>query len=140
MLKINIQEASRLSLVSVPLETKHPSYLTMLTRQSLSAHTVLPASPSNVPVTIQETPRCSEYPECATCAEDGDCAWCASAGACMTVSEIFSVDCRGTVFDLPCPDSFVGGESQVVKTWGSPRDFPFANVPKTVGGIRQVVA
>lgn len=28
----------------------------------------------------------------------------------MTVSEIFSIDCRGTVFDLPCPTSFVGGE------------------------------
>ena len=26
----------------------------------------------------------------------------------MTVSEIFSTNCRGTVFDLPCPDSFVG--------------------------------
>lgn len=28
----------------------------------------------------------------------------------MTVSEIFGVDCRGTVFDLPCPDSYVAGE------------------------------
>ena len=28
----------------------------------------------------------------------------------MTVSEIFSIDCRGTVFDLPCPTSFVGGK------------------------------
>lgn len=27
----------------------------------------------------------------------------------MTVSEIFSTDCRGTVFDLPCPTSFVAG-------------------------------
>lgn len=31
----------------------------------------------------------------------------------MTVSEIFSVDCRGTVFDLPCPKSFVAGEGHV---------------------------
>ena len=56
-----------------------------------------------------ETPRCSEYPECTSCAEDEDCAWCASEGACLTVSEIFSIDCRGTVFDLPCPTSFVAG-------------------------------
>lgn len=28
----------------------------------------------------------------------------------MTVSEIFSIDCRGTVFDLPCPTSFIAGE------------------------------
>lgn len=28
----------------------------------------------------------------------------------MTVSEIFSMDCRGTVFDLPCPTSFIAGE------------------------------
>lgn len=25
----------------------------------------------------------------------------------MTVSEIFSSNCRGSIFDLPCPDSFV---------------------------------
>lgn len=59
---------------------------------------------------LAETPRCGEYPECTTCAEDEDCAWCASEGACMTVSEIFSMDCRGTVFDLPCPTSFIAGE------------------------------
>lgn len=69
---------------------------------------------SNIRVTIEETPRCSEYPGCSPCAEDEDCAWCASADSCMTVSEIFSIDCRGTVFDLPCPDSFVAGEIQVV--------------------------
>lgn len=28
----------------------------------------------------------------------------------MTVSDIFGQDCRGTVFDPPCPSSFVGGE------------------------------
>ncbi|CAM9928839.1 unnamed protein product, partial [Ectocarpus sp. 8 AP-2014] len=59
------------------------------------------------PDVCPETPRCGEYPECTTCAEDEDCAWCASEGACVTVSEIFSTDCRGTVFDLPCPTSFV---------------------------------
>lgn len=59
---------------------------------------------------LAETPRCGEYPECTTCAEDENCAWCASEGACMTVSEIFSMDCRGTVFDLPCPTSFIAGE------------------------------
>lgn len=29
----------------------------------------------------------------------------------MTVSEIFGMNCRGAVFDSPCPDSFVTGET-----------------------------
>ena len=40
--------------------------------------------------------------------EVDDCAWCASAQRCMTVSEVFAEDCSGTVFDPPCPTSFVG--------------------------------
>ena len=47
------------------------------------------------------------------CAAMEDCAWCASEKKCMTVGEIFSTDCRGTVFDLPCPSSFIA-ENRVV--------------------------
>jgi len=43
------------------------------------------------------------------CAEVEDCAWCASENQCMTVSDVFGHDCRGTVFDPPCPTSFAGG-------------------------------
>lgn len=117
------------SLVSLPLKrnTSIFSHADTATPPP-PAHNVLPASPSNIPETVQETPRCSEYPECSTCAEDEDCAWCASAGSCMTVSEIFSIDCRGTVFDLPCPDSFVAGERQVVSR---PRDSRLLTFRKT---------
>jgi mucin-19 len=57
-----------------------------------------------------EVPQCEEYTHCSTCVEVEDCAWCASENQCMTVSDIFGHDCRGTVFDPPCPTSFVGGE------------------------------
>ena len=41
---------------------------------------------------------------------DDACAYCADQSMCLTVSEIFEVEggCRGTVFDAPCPESFVG--------------------------------
>lgn len=35
-------------------------------------------------------------------------AWCASSNVCLTVSDVFTQNCRGTVFDVPCPASFVG--------------------------------
>ena len=61
----------------------------------------------NTEICPQE-PTCSELNDCNNCAIVDDCAWCASANKCMTVSEVFAKDCRGTVFDSPCPDSFVG--------------------------------
>jgi hypothetical protein len=56
-------------------------------------------------------PVCHEYTAdgCSGCAGRDECAWCASQQKCMTVSEIFASNCRGQVFDLPCPESFVGG-------------------------------
>ena len=53
-------------------------------------------------------PQCDEYSDCQSCAGLEDCAWCASEGKCLTVSEIFGLQCRGTVFDLPCPVSYIG--------------------------------
>jgi hypothetical protein len=54
-------------------------------------------------------PTCETHTTCDGCAGIDDCAWCASEKKCMTVSDIFSRDCRGTVFELPCPASFVAG-------------------------------
>jgi hypothetical protein len=60
-----------------------------------------------------EVPACSSHSECSACAAMEDCAWCASDKKCMTVGDVFSTDCRGTVFDLPCPDSYIT-ENRVV--------------------------
>ncbi len=54
-------------------------------------------------------PECHGYLKCNECAAVDDCAWCASQGKCMTISETFEESCRGSVFDLPCPDSFIAG-------------------------------
>lgn len=53
-------------------------------------------------------PICHQFVSCNACANIDECAWCASEKSCMTVSDIFNTNCRGTVFDLPCPASFVG--------------------------------
>jgi hypothetical protein len=53
-------------------------------------------------------PTCHHHTNCGSCAGVEDCAWCASEKRCLTISEIYSENCRGTVFDLPCPASFVG--------------------------------
>ena len=60
------------------------------------------------PTTCPIPPTCGEYDSCSACASADDCAWCASENTCLTVSEVFSQNCRGTVFDVPCPASFVG--------------------------------
>jgi hypothetical protein len=52
-------------------------------------------------------PRCGEYVDCLSCASDSECAWCASENQCTTIGEAFSMDCRGLVFDPPCPSSYV---------------------------------
>lgn len=54
-------------------------------------------------------PACAGLPDCASCAAADECAWCASESKCMAFSDVFASDCRGTVFNLPCPASFVGG-------------------------------
>ena len=72
------------------------------------------ASEQPCPETISSTaacparPDCSGYSDCESCVADDACAFCAGSSTCYTVSEIFSENCRGTVFDAPCPESFVG--------------------------------
>ena len=66
-------------------------------------------TPSHCPI----VPQCDAHPDCGSCAAVEDCAWCASDSKCMTVTEIFNQDCRATVFDPPCPTSFVE-DKQVV--------------------------
>ena len=52
-------------------------------------------------------PNCKDYSDCGSCAKMEECAWCASEEICTTVSDAFSRECRGLVFEPPCPDSFV---------------------------------
>ena len=52
-----------------------------------------------------EVPDCGALLSCGDCAAEELCAWCASASKCMTVEETFYEDCRGVVFDGPCPAS-----------------------------------
>ena len=59
-------------------------------------------------------PNCNDYIDCNTCARLEECAWCASENVCTTISEAFSKDCRGLVFEAPCPSNFVAGISYVV--------------------------
>ena len=47
--------------------------------------------------------------DCHTCALKDECAWCASENLCTTISEAFSKDCRGLVFEPPCPQNYVTG-------------------------------
>lgn len=55
-------------------------------------------------------PNCQDYLDCESCAVQDECAWCASENVCTTQADAFSRDCRGLVFDLPCPANFVAGE------------------------------
>ena len=55
-------------------------------------------------------PNCENYLDCAGCASQDQCAWCASESLCTTISDAFSRDCRGLIFEPPCPDKFVSGK------------------------------
>ena len=63
-----------------------------------------------IPRVCPKKPQCDDFADCDRCAAAPECAWCASRSECMVVSEVFSSNsslaCRGTVFDLPCPNSF----------------------------------
>jgi len=48
--------------------------------------------------------------DCNGCAKQDHCAWCASENVCTTISEAFSKDCRGLVFEPPCPENYVAGK------------------------------
>ena len=56
-------------------------------------------------------PDCQGYSNCLTCAVQSQCAWCASDNVCLTIQDAFSRDCRGLVFDPPCPSNYVAGKS-----------------------------
>lgn len=58
---------------------------------------------------VPVAPTCHEFSDCGLCAGVDDCAWCASEERCMEVGDILSSSCRSPVFDLPCPESYVGG-------------------------------
>lgn len=52
-------------------------------------------------------PDCDIQGDCGSCAVTSGCTWCASQSRCATTSDAFSSDCRGMVFELPCPDTYV---------------------------------
>lgn len=54
-------------------------------------------------------PNCQDYLDCSACASQDQCAWCASDTSCSTISEAFSKDCRGLVFEAPCPEKMSSG-------------------------------
>jgi len=47
--------------------------------------------------------------DCSSCASQEQCAWCASENTCLTISDAFSSDCRGIVFETPCPTDYLSG-------------------------------
>lgn len=55
------------------------------------------------------TPNCKTYVDCNSCATQEQCAWCASENLCTTIADSFQRNCRGLVFELPCPTDFVAG-------------------------------
>ena len=58
-------------------------------------------------------PVCDDHTDCGGCVSDESCAWCASEQRCLDLSEIFTSDCHGTIFDAPCPASWAP-ETRVV--------------------------
>jgi hypothetical protein len=54
-------------------------------------------------------PNCEDYIDCSGCAMQDQCAWCASESICTTISDAFSRDCRGLIFEPPCPEKYVSG-------------------------------
>lgn len=54
-------------------------------------------------------PSCGDFVDCVSCAVNDQCAWCASDNICTTIADAFTKDCRGLVFDPPCPSSYVSG-------------------------------
>jgi len=63
------------------------------------------ADDSNCPV----IPACGNLLSCSECAVHEMCAWCANDQKCMTIEETFYKDCRGAVFESPCPAYYTPG-------------------------------
>jgi hypothetical protein len=82
------------------------------TSLSFSAHERLP-SLFSTHYPLAAVPNCQDYTDCQGCAAQEECAWCASDNTCSTISDVFERDCRGLVFEPPCPTDFVP-ESVVV--------------------------
>jgi len=53
-------------------------------------------------------PSCDLHTSCSSCAKATECAWCPSIEQCLILSDIYArPDCKGAVFDPPCPSSLV---------------------------------
>jgi hypothetical protein len=62
-------------------------------------------------------PHCEKLVDCTTCVTSDACAWCASSTTCMTIEETYDSGCRGTVFDPPCPATYVADNKGIY--WNS---------------------
>ena len=60
-----------------------------------------------------EIPQCEELSSCGVCVDMDGCAWCASEQRCLTISEIFTTECEGSIFDAPCPSSPVSSNTSL---------------------------
>ena len=58
-------------------------------------------------------PNCGDNLDCTGCATQDQCAWCASENLCTTISDAFARECRGLVFEPPCPENYVSGSTKV---------------------------
>ncbi|ETV91112.1 hypothetical protein H310_14209 [Aphanomyces invadans] len=86
----------------------------------------------------QHAPRmrhCDLLVDCTSCAVADSCAWCASKSLCLTVEDTYTAACRGTVFDPPCPATFVA-DNQVVGNLAVVADPVFGGGSLSVEGTR----
>ena len=60
-------------------------------------------------ISCPTAPNCQDYLDCSSCASQDQCAWCASETTCTTISDAFSKDCRGLIFETPCPVKMSSG-------------------------------
>lgn len=90
--------------------------------------------PVFTPPPLAAVPNCQDYTDCQGCASQEECAWCASDNTCSTISDVFERDCRGLVFEPPCPTDFVP-ESVVVGNLVVRADATFGGGEVNISGM-----
>ncbi len=65
--------------------------------------------PIHTTLHFSDAANCGDYVDCYNCATQEQCAWCASENVCYSLSEAFSKDCRGLIFEPPCPSNYIPG-------------------------------
>jgi hypothetical protein len=91
-----------------------------------------------LPLAFAAVPNCQDYVDCLGCASQEECAWCASDNTCSTISDVFERDCRGLVFEPPCPTDFVP-ENVVVGNLVVRADATFGGGEVNISGVYEVL-